>query len=264
MNSNSDDIIWGPISSLLSSNFSFYVIKEIVGNAGLSSLKLSHLVQRQGSRSSSKGQLITGIDAILRDMNHDDKQRFFMITTEEILRRNPELQEPLRDYLNRLGWTIHEGSVIPIELLDTAELPELPEEAHSDLVNAATRLRDGNLSGAISSACGAVDSITTKIYNEKVCQDPGKASFQEKVNNSLRACGVFTTLERDLAAIEWADDDIKRFNENLKGSLNQAAYIMQTLRSKMGDVHGTRPVLKPLVFDSLKWAALIIRLLKCE
>jgi len=48
----------------------------------------------------------------------------------------------------------------------------------------------------------------------------------------------------------------------LLGSLNQAAYVMQTLRSKMGDVHGTKPVLEPLVFDSLKWASLIVRLLR--
>lgn len=36
---------------------------------------------------------------------------------------------------------------------------------------------------------------------------------------------------------------------------------MQTLRSKMGDVHGTKPILKPLLFDSLKWAGILVRTL---
>lgn len=49
---------------------------------------------------------------------------------------------------------------------------------------------------------------------------------------------------------------------NLRGALNQGAYVMQTLRSRMGDVHGSKPVLKPLVFDSLKWAALLVRVMK--
>jgi hypothetical protein len=34
------------------------------------------------------------------------------------------------------------------------------------------------------------------------------------------------------------------------------------LRSNMGDVHGTKPVLKALVFDCLKWAELMLRALK--
>jgi len=37
---------------------------------------------------------------------------------------------------------------------------------------------------------------------------------------------------------------------------------MQALRSRMGDVHGTKPILKPLVCDSIKWAELIVRILR--
>lgn len=41
--------------------------------------------------------------------------------------------------------------------------------------------------------------------------------------------------------------------------ISQGAYVMQSLRSRMGDVHGTKPILKPLVFDFLKWAELMLR-----
>lgn len=48
---------------------------------------------------------------------------------------------------------------------------------------------------------------------------------------------------------------------NLDGSLNQAAYIMQKLRADMGDVHGTKPVIAALIYDSIKWSSLLLRML---
>ena len=132
------------------------------------------------------------------------------------------------------------------------------------MVKSANRLRDGDLSGALSSACGAVDAVTTRIYHDKALGDPGKASFQEKVSKSFKATGIIPKLEADLAGLGWNEAEIKIFRENLVGSLNQAAYVMQTLRSKMADVHGTKPALEPIVFDSIKWASLIVRLLKGE
>ena len=66
-------------------------------------------------------------------------------------------------------------------------------------------------------------------------------------------------IKKELTELGWNQIDI--FVNNPEGSLNQAAYVMQSLRSKMGDVHGTKPTLKPLVYDSLKWASLILRIL---
>jgi hypothetical protein len=117
------------------------------------------------------------------------------------------------------------------------------------------------LSGALSAACGAVDAVTTKIYAEKQLGDPGDASFQEKVKRSLGVQGTFTLLEEEVAELGWNPNDIKLFKSNLTGALNQGAFVMQKLRSEMSDVHGTKPILKPLVFDSIKWATLIIRML---
>jgi len=51
------------------------------------------------------------------------------------------------------------------------------------------------------------------------------------------------------------------FVDNLRGALNQGAYVLQKLRSDMGDVHGSKPVVEGLVYDSIKWASLIVRLL---
>lgn len=91
--------------------------------------------------------------------------------------------------------------------------------------------------------------------------DPGKASFQERCNRSVEAREVISETEQQLRALGWDDADVKPFAHNLKGAMNQGAYVMQTLRSNMGDVHGTKPILKPLVFDSLKWAEILVRTL---
>jgi len=46
------------------------------------------------------------------------------------------LKIELQQYLNRLGLTITDGKVLPIELLDTSELTQLPKDAQQDLVKA--------------------------------------------------------------------------------------------------------------------------------
>ncbi|WP_247538594.1 hypothetical protein [Ralstonia pseudosolanacearum] len=68
-------------------------------------------------------------------------------------------------------------------------------------------------------------------------------------------------LEGPLRNLGWDDAALKLFLKNFEGALNQGAFVMQSLRAKMGDVHGTKPILKPLVFDVLKWAELFVRTL---
>ncbi len=196
--------------------------------------------------------------------DEEKKYRSLNIVVEEILNRRTETQEQLEKYLSRLGWQIIEGNVIPIELLDRTELEELDEVSRGDLIKAAKRFRDGDMSGALSAACGAVDSITNKIYQDKNLGDPNKASFQSRCTITLKAVGVFTSIENQLKDIEWKESGIVPFNRSFEGSLNQAAFVMQNLRANMSDVHGTKPVLRPLVFDSIKWAQILVRLLSGE
>ncbi len=249
---------WGPIRSILE-GFTFARIKDIAGLAGLDIARLSDLQQRPGG-GASKGQLMTGIDSLIRDLDDDELIRVHMIIVEEITVGREDNEKLLKDNLERLGWTLLGNRVIPIEIFDPSELPELPDEAHSDLIKASTRLRDGDLSGAISAASGAVDAVINNIYKTNNL-NTGNTSFQERVKKSIEINNVLNEIEDDLKQLCWDPDVVSKFLSNLKGSINQASFVMQTLRSKMGDVHGTRPVLKPLVFDSIKWAAIIIRLL---
>ena len=68
-------------------------------------------------------------------------------------------------------------------------------------------------------------------------------------------------MQSELRDIGWDEPDINPLSSNLDGSLNQAAFVMQKLRSNMGDVHGTKPVVSALVYDSIKWSLLLLRIL---
>jgi hypothetical protein len=250
---------WSVIRSILHERVSFGSIKVIAGLGGIDLTRMAHLEQTTGSGGATKSQLLSAIDQQISEMDETRRLQFIRIVIEETLRRQPAVESDLRDALERFGWTLHDGHLIEFAILDVSELPELPPVSHADLVKASMRLRDGDLSGAVSAACAAVDSVTSRIYVEKGLGDPSEASFQEKVSRSLAAKGIWDNIEKQLVELGWAQPDAKVFTKNLQRALNQGAYVMGALRSRMGDVHGTKPILKPLVFDSIKWATLIVR-----
>ncbi len=252
---------WNAIRVLLQQECSFYTIKDVVGLAGLNLSDLSHLEQKAGG-GASKGQLMTAIDRSFSRLPAADKKKFLSYVAEGLLERSPDSEEALEGYLARFGWGLAGTSVVPLNIIDASDLEEISDESKHDLIKAAQRLRDGDLSGAVSAACGAVDTCTTVVYEDYDLGNPGEASFQERCKKSLDALGVISSLESQLCDIGWNQDRIKPLQNNLQGSLNQGAYVMQSLRSNMGDVHGTKPFLKTLVLDCIKWAELMVRTLE--
>lgn len=253
-------IPWGPIRSSLIENFSFGDIKQIVGYADIDIAKLAHLEQKsQGG--ASKSQLLSAIDAQIDLMDAESVGVVASICCEEMLRRKPGLILELERVLSRVGWKFSGSDVLPIEIFDVSELKDIPDNAHEDILKAASRLRDGDLSGSLSASCGALDSVTSSIYQEFGLGDPNKASFQERIKKSIDAIGAKGQLINELQEIGWNEGDFKTLSSNLEGSLSQAASVMQKLRSKMGDVHGTKPVISALVYDSIKWSLLLLRVL---
>ncbi|RDD92967.1 hypothetical protein DTW89_10795 [Acidovorax sp. BoFeN1] len=247
---------WPAVRACLQ-EFHFYDIKEVAGLAGFDVTAAAHLVQKsQGG--ATKGQLMSAIDEQVGRMDSRTRSHFLTILIEEILRRRSEMQEKLSEYLSRLGWSFVSQTLVPLEVFDVSILADTPDESHKDLLKAAQRLRDGDLGGAISAACGAVDTATSKVYEEQRLGDPTRASFQERCKRAALAKGVLTELDRQLDALGWSQAEVSPFKKNLEGALNQGAYVMQTLRSHMGDVHGTKPILRSLVFDCLRWAELIV------
>jgi hypothetical protein len=103
--------------------------------------------------------------------------------------------------------------------------------------------------------------VTNSIYQEFSLGDPNKASFQERIKKSIEAIGAKDRLISELQDIGWAESDYKPLSSNLDGALNQAAFVMQKLRSNMGDVHGSKPVISALIYDSIKWSLLLLRIM---
>ena len=252
---------WGALRVVLKDAFSSYEIKDLVGLAGIDVTRLARLEQRAGG-GASKGQLITALDLEIAQLDHAVKSRLLNHLAEEVVRQRPIQIEPLEDYLERLGWQLADGKLVPIDVFDISELVELPDVSRTDLLKAAARLRDGDLSGALGAACAAVDSATNAAYAKHELGPPSKDSFQTRCTKALRAKNTISRLLAELTGMGWAEADAQRLSQNLQGALNQGAYVMQALRSGMSDVHGSKRALSSLVYDSLKWAALIVRMLK--
>jgi hypothetical protein len=183
---------WPPLRACIQ-DFTFSDIKEIVGLAGVDLAALAHLDQKP-DKGATKGQLMTALDGIVGRMDEVAKGRFFALAIEEALCRCPQLTERLTELLARLQWSCSDGTLAPLRVFDPGDLEEVPTDSHHDLRKAAARFRDGDLTGAIAAACGAVDCATAAIYLEEGLGDPTKATFQERCKKAGIARGVIPQL----------------------------------------------------------------------
>jgi hypothetical protein len=259
---------WGPIGACLSDLTSDQV-QVVVGRAGLA-LNWDLSAQQDYSHLTRVREFKRRIEEAYRNLTAENQATFVANLASEIIKAKPELEQRLTEALNRIGWTIVNGSVISIELLDPADLANIPETSQPDLLKAADRIK-GDPSGVLTSACGAIDRRTSEIFTVHGLGRPEDASFQERVNRALVACGALDRVERQLVAAGMEQEKARIARENLKGAISHAAYVMQSLRSDLSDAHGTRlttaaitsnPALATLVFDSLKWSMVICSLLR--
>src|SRR5439155_12026853 len=101
--------------------------------------------------------------AAYEKLHPEQRLRFVLNVAREIVRRDPRKEERLKDALRRTGWSLVGGNLIPLAVMALEDLEQVPNAAHKDLSKAADRLGH-DLTGAISAACGAVDSLTAEIY----------------------------------------------------------------------------------------------------
>ena len=130
-----------------------------------------------------------------------------------------------------------------------------------EISSAFDRLVRGDESGAITKACGAVESLVRALYEKNGWNDMPD-SFQAKVNTVMKRLRVFEKMRTELSQIEMRTDDIARIVEEMQKTTNHAAQALQVIRRAMGDVHGTKPALTRTAYDSIKWASAICGLLE--
>ena len=125
-----------------------------------------------------------------------------------------------------------------------------------------SRLIDGDYSGAITSACGAIDLVTQAVYENHGLGGPGAASFQTKVNTSLKQLHVFNGMRMEFVSIGMKPEDASAVVDQMKKASNHAAQALQVLRRAMGDTHGSKPALRQTAYDAVKWSSAICGLLQ--
>jgi hypothetical protein len=270
MNNSDINSAWAAVAPTLQEEFYFDDIKSIAKLAGFDIEKLQSLgLDEYNWLKPSTTKLVSDIEQEFLRYPDKTKHRFLGIVINHILsgrfdrRQDCNHIKILHDDLNQLGWQIIDNKLLPHEILDLSDLDELDPSAREDLIKAATRFRDGDLSGAILAACGAVENAVKQICRktENTGNLNNSDSFQERCNKAFRKAGIYESIAEKLTVIEWDQPSVDRFTRNLKGSINQAANVMQTLRSHMADSHGTSPAIRSLAFDSIKWSQIIVRLL---
>jgi hypothetical protein len=168
----------------------------------------------------------------------------------------------VQEILGRHGYQFLAGSFVPVKLLDTREAQFLPVSASGELARATARLIDGDYSGAITSACGAVDLVTQQVYEKYTIGDPGKVAFQAKVNTALKQLHVFEDMEQEFIALGMRQADASSIVSDLRNTTNHAAQALQVLRRAMGDTHGSKPALRNTAYDAIKLSSAICGLLE--
>ena len=116
----------------------------------------------------------------------------------------------------------------------------------------------------VSTARTPIGKAYRGAFNNTDAASLGGHAIKHAIQRSgvpIDAIGAKDQLIRELQEIGWSESDFKPLSSNLEGALNQAAFVMQKLRSNMGDVHGTKRVVTALVYDSVKWSLLLLRIL---
>lgn len=162
--------------------------------------------------------------------------------------------DTVRDLLRRQGYQYLDGDFIPVGMLDERELTFLPASSAAQISQAFARLMDGDENGAVTSACGAVDTTTIAIYEQYGLGQPPN-SFQAKVNTAMNALRVYEEMEQELMEAGVDANSAREIVMELREATVHAANALQVIRRTLGDVHGRRPSYRRLSYDSIKWAS---------
>ena len=220
-------------------------------------------IQQDGAHIQRITAYVAEAQPLYAGLNDQEKRRavlaMLLFLQRELAPQAQHLAQ-LDEILLNQGWRLINNTLVQVDVIDPGELARVVQPARDELVRAAGRLPT-DPTGAITAACGAIDTLTREAYRQHNLGDHGNDSFQQRVTRSLNAKGAWTTLQAELVALGWTEELGRRFVENARGSINQAAFVMQTLRANMGDAHGVRPTLDEMVFTSIKMAVVICVLL---
>ena len=247
---------WGSLRGIIRDNFSFAQIKDLVGAAGLPIHTLAHL-QQKSSGGASKGQLMDAIDVLVGLLSPEDQDRFVIACIAETLTRTPDIRSSLEAVLSRVGWGLIDKEPHPFHLQIDLDTSNLKGPIREGIINCLKRYRDGDISGAMTSVCGIVDSVTEQIYIKRNLEKYYNDSYQQRITKAFSSLKneFFLPLTRSFTD----EAEITRLWDNYRGSINQAAYVLGSFRRAFSDSHGVKTAPSELIQRALDCAIFIIR-----
>lgn len=231
-------------------------LRAIAGAAGFDITRFTNL----DARSPIFGEM----DRQFRSWPTDRQAVGLGLLAERLVRSDGAALATLQSVLNPLGIDYVGGNFVPIGLFDAREAVFVASDSVDDLSKASSRLADGDYTGAISAACGAVDAVTQRLY-DKHGMGPPPTSFQTKVNTVALRLGVWDHLRREYEASGVGASDAAELVEHMRAATNSASQGLQVLRRTQGDVHGSKSATIRTAYQVIKWASAICALLaECD
>lgn len=257
----------GDISRLygaLRSELNKLSVQDIRNTVAAAGIDVTRITAKAEARSGlgSRAEVMPAVDKLFGEMSPSTQEVTLKILAERLTGNNTEMDRSVQELLGRHGYQYIAGSFVQVELLDTREARFLPASASAALARATARLVDGDYSGAITSACGAVDLVTQQIYEKYGLGDAGKVAFQTKVNTALKQLRVFEDMELEFNDLGMKKLDVSSVVNDLRAATNHAAQALQVLRRAMGDTHGSKPALRNTAYDAIKLSSAICGLLE--
>lgn len=252
--------LYGALRSELN-KLSVQDIRNTVAAAGIDVTRITAKAETR-SGLGSRAEVMPAVDKLFGEMSPSAQVVTLKILAERLTGKNAEMDRSVQEILGRHGYQYIAGSFVQVELLDTREAQFLPASASGELARATARLVDKDYSGAITSACGAVDLVTQQIYEKYEIGDAGKVAFQAKVNTALKQLSVFEDMELEFQNLGMKQPDVSSVVSGLREATNHAAQALQVLRRAMGDTHGSKPALRNTAYDAIKWSSAICGLLE--
>jgi hypothetical protein len=240
------------------SELSIPQMRIAIAKAGLDATSIPATSEERGG-AGSRAEVVPAMFKAWSRLTIEAKERALPILGERLM-NNSERGKRVAHLLVQHGFRFEQGVFVPTNLLDERERDFLPRSSYDETVKAFKRLSEGDESGALTSACGAVDSLMQRLYAKYPTWGAPPVSFQAKVNTALKQLAIFEGLCADLVSLGIRPEDANAIVDDLREATKRATNGLQVLRRAMGDVHGTKPALRKMIYDAVKWSSAICAL----
>jgi hypothetical protein len=243
-------IIFGVLSSECANAFSTGVLARVARSAGLD------LSSVRGTDLSRRAPILGAMEASFSKLDEPQKANALCSLAAALL-QNDETAEKMQQALAVHHVAFVNGGFSRTDVLDPRDAEFLPKSATAELATAIERLHRKDATGALTSACGAVDTVMQAVYAKYGLGDPGKVGFAAKVGTACDRLTVWETTAKELVALGWSREDAEHAAGNLKRATNAAAESLQLFRKRMSDAHGQKPAEPKTVYECIKLASAI-------